>query len=84
MNPFQAMMQKMNPQAMIQNLLRQNPALRQVMPLIEGKNPKQLETTFRNLCKQRGIDPEQFMRRQGMNPPNGGSNTNQNGGEKHG
>lgn len=78
-SPVGRMMQMMkmgnNPQALMQTMIQQNPKLQQAMPLIQGKNPKQLETVFCNLCKQRGIDPQATIQQFCMNSPTGGSNT---------
>lgn len=46
-----------NPQMMIYNLLNQNPNVSQMMNNFGG-DPK---TTFYNLARQRGIDPDQFI-----------------------
>ncbi len=67
---FFQMMQNGNPQAVLQNMVRQNPILKQAMPLVQNKNSQQLEQTFRNLCKQRGVQPEGIMKQFGMNLPN--------------
>ena len=50
-----------NPQAFIQNMLRNNPNAAQVMQLINsnGGNPK---AAFYSLARQRGINPEDFLR----------------------
>lgn len=64
-----------NPQALMQTMIQKNPKLQQAIPLIQGKNPKQLETVFCNLCKQRGMDPQEAIKQFCMNSPNGGSNT---------
>jgi len=49
-------------QAMISNMIQQNPTAQQVMPFIQGKSPQQLEQTARNLCKERGVDVDQMYR----------------------
>ena len=49
-------------QAMITNMIRQNPTAQQVMPFIQGKSPQQLEQTARNLCRERGVDVDQMYR----------------------
>lgn len=49
-------------QAMISNMIRQNPTAQQVMPFIQGKSPQQLEQTARNLCRERGVDVDQMYR----------------------
>lgn len=50
-----------NPQAFLNNLITQNPQMREVMNLVNqsGKNPKDL---FYELARQRGIDPEEVLR----------------------
>lgn len=71
--PMQMIMQMMqgggNPQQMIQKMVEQNPQMKQAMPLVQGKNPQQLQQTFMNLCKERGIDPGQFAQQMGMTLP---------------
>lgn len=49
-------------QAMISNMIRQNPTAQQMMPFIQGKSPQQLEQTARNLCRERGVDVDQMYR----------------------
>lgn len=41
---------------MIQTMAQNNPAMQQVLPLIQGKSAAQLEQTARNMAKQKGID----------------------------
>ena len=45
----------------LQMMIRQNPAMQQALPFIQGKDPKQLEMVARNLCKERGIDVNQAL-----------------------
>lgn len=40
-------------------LMQQNPMFNQVIQMCNGQNP---EMVFKNLCKQRGIDPDAFIR----------------------
>lgn len=66
-NPMMGMLMQMmqgggNPQQMIMQMAQQNPQLKQMLPLIQGKNPQQLNATFENLCKERGINPEEFKK----------------------
>lgn len=56
----------MNPQTLINTMIQQNPQLKQVLPLVKGKDNKQLEETFNNLCKERGIKPEDFIKNLGI------------------
>lgn len=65
-NPMMNMLMQMtkggNPQQMLMQMAQQNPQFKQMLPLIQGKNPQQLQATFENLCKERGINPEEFKR----------------------
>ena len=49
-----------NPKMMLQNMINQNPQMRQVMNLVQqnGGDPK---TAFYNLARQKGIDPDQVL-----------------------
>ncbi len=60
MNLMQMMGGISNPKQMVMNLIKQNPQMQQIMPMIQGKNPQQIEQMARNMCKERGIDAEQF------------------------
>lgn len=66
---FQVMQSGGNPQAIMQQLMQQDPAMRGAMPLIQGKGPDELKSTFTNMCRERGVQPEQFARRFGVNLP---------------
>lgn len=46
-----------NPQALIQNMLQQNPQIRTLIQQ-SGGDPK---TAFYNLAKQRGINPDEIL-----------------------
>lgn len=64
-NPMMSMLMQMmqgggNPQQMIMQMAQQNPRMKQMLPLIQGKNPQQLNEVFNNLCKERGINPDEF------------------------
>ena len=49
-----------NPQALLENMIKQNPQMRNVMNIIQqnGGDPK---TAFYNTAKQKGIDPQQIL-----------------------
>ena len=72
-NPLMQMMNMMrgggNPQQLIQTFMEQNPKMKQAMPFIKGKNPEQLQQTFYNMCKERGIDPQEVANSVGINLP---------------
>lgn len=66
-NPMSAMMQAMgvinqikksgNPQAVLNQIAQSNQNIKQAMDMCRGKNPQQV---FEQMCKQNGMDPEQF------------------------
>ena len=47
-----------NPQMLIQQMIQSNPQLAQVANLVNGRNP---EAVFRDMCNQRGINPDEFI-----------------------
>lgn len=69
-NPMQliGMLQNsQNPMAMMQQMFGMNPQFKQVMQLIQGKNPQQLEQYARNLAKNQGVDLNQLANQFGLN-----------------
>lgn len=66
LNPMVYLMQHMqnggNPQQIIQQMAQQNPQFRRALPFFEGKNSKQIESTARNMLKERGLDPDEIRR----------------------
>jgi DNA-binding FadR family transcriptional regulator len=68
-NPMQliGMMQNSkNPMMMLQQLMGNHPQYRQIMQVIQGKNPQQLEQYTRNLAKNQGIDLNQLASQFGL------------------
>ena len=47
-----------NPQQVLAHLAQNNPQVKSVMDLCQGRNPEQV---FRNMCAQRGINPEEII-----------------------
>jgi adenosine/AMP kinase len=72
-NPVTQMMQLMqagkNPNAVLQMLAQNNPQVRQVMGMINGKNPAQLEQMARNMARERGTTIEDVARSMGIQIP---------------
>lgn len=58
-----------NPQQMMGQIMQNQEVQQKAGPLINGKSPEQLNSTFRNLCKERGIDPEEFAQQMGVTLP---------------
>lgn len=68
MNPLQLMqmLQSGNPMQILSNLAAQNPALKQMLPSIQGKNSQQLRQMAENMCRERGMTFEQAVERLGL------------------
>ena len=59
-NMMNMMRNSNNPQALLQNMIQQNPQMRNVMNIVQqnGGDPK---TAFYNLAKQKGINPDEIL-----------------------
>ena len=72
-NPVTQIMQLMqagkNPNAVLQMLAQNNPQVRQVIGMINGKNPAQLEQMARNMARERGTTIEDVARSMGIQIP---------------
>lgn len=72
-NPIMQMQQLMrsgkNPNAVLQILAQNNPQARQVMQMINGKSPVQLEQMARNMAKESGTTIEDIARSMGIQIP---------------
>ena len=55
-----------NTMAGMQKLAGQNPQLQQVMGMIEGKTPQQMQQMAENLAKERGVNLQEFMKQIGI------------------
>lgn len=58
-----------NPMQLARMFASQNPQAAPAMQMIQGKSPTQLQETFYNLCKSRGINPQDVARQCGVNLP---------------
>ena len=58
-----------NPNAVLQIMAQSNPQVRQVMQMINGKSPAQLEQMARNMAKERGTTIEDVARSLGIAIP---------------
>ena len=52
-----------NPQAAIMQLAQQNPQMKQILNLCNGKNPKDV---FIEECKNRGMNPDEIISQLGI------------------
>ena len=55
-----------NPNAVLQIMAQSNPQERQVMQMMNGKSPAQLEQMARNMAKERGTTIEDVARSLGI------------------
>lgn len=55
-----------NPSAMLNQMAGQNPAIKQAMDMVNGKNPSQMGEMMNNLAQQRGVDLGQLAKSIGM------------------
>ena len=71
MNPMQTIMQMMrsrngNPMPLMEQLARQNPAMRQALDMARGKSPQELHQIADNMARQRGTTGEEIIRQMGF------------------
>lgn len=55
-----------NPMGVLQQLLGNNPQYRQIMQMIQGKSPKEIEQYVRNLYQSQGQDINQVASQFGL------------------
>ena len=59
-NMYQAFQNAKNPMALFQQMAMRNPQMQQIANMLkQGQNPQQL---FENICRQRGINPQEFIK----------------------
>ena len=59
-NMYQTIMNSRNPMQMFENLARHNPNMQPILnALRNGASP---QSVFESMCKQRGINPSDFLR----------------------
>ena len=57
---YQVLKNSSNPVQMFENMAKNNPNLQPIVNMLKnGMNPQDI---FYGLCKQRGIDPQQFIK----------------------
>lgn len=71
MNPMAMLMQMMrtrsgNPTTLLEQIARQNPAMRQAMDMTRGKTPQEVRQIADNMARQRGTTVEDILRRIGF------------------
>ncbi len=69
-NPLMALVQAAkgggNPMMLLQQMAGQNPQAAQAMRMVQGKTPQQLRSMAENMCKERGVTPEQVAQQLGI------------------
>lgn len=71
MNPMAMLMQMMrtrngNPAPLLEQLARQNPAMRQAMDMTRGKSPQEIRQIADNMARQRGTTVDDILRQLGF------------------
>jgi transposase-like protein len=72
-NPMMQMMGMLrsgrNPSAILQSMATNNPQVRQVMQMMNGKTPEQLRQMANNMAAERGTTVEDIARQLGIQIP---------------
>lgn len=72
MNPLQmlgALQKTQNPMALLSQFAGQNPQLKKVMEVINGKSPQELEQYVKNVAQTQGVDLNNLAQRMGLQLP---------------
>lgn len=72
MNPaqmFNMLSKAKNPMSLLQQLSNQNPQLKRVMEVMNGKSPQELEEYVRNVAQTQGVDLNQLAQKMGLQIP---------------
>ena len=72
MNPLQmlgALQKVQNPMAFLSQMANQNPQLKRVMEVVNGKSPKEIEQYVRNTAQTQGVDLNKLAQRMGLQLP---------------
>lgn len=63
---FQMMQQGVNPNALLNQMAQQNPALQQALGLLNGKNQQQKMQVLEDMARQRGTTLQQVAQQMGL------------------
>ena len=72
MNPIQLiqmLQQSGNPMQMLTGMARNNPQIGQVLQMVNGKTPAEMERMAYDIAKQRGVDLNLFAKQLGIRLP---------------
>lgn len=67
MNPMQMLQGMRNPQQFLQQMMNNNqvmsnPIMKNALGMVQSGNSKGIEQMARNLCKEKGINPDDVMK----------------------
>ena len=72
MNPLQmlgALQKAQNPIGLLNQIVGQNPQLKRVLEIVNGKSPKEIEQYVRNTAQTQGLDLNQLAKKMGLQLP---------------
>lgn len=72
MNPLQmlgALQKAQNPMALLNQLAKQNPQLKRVMEVMQGKSPQELKAYVQNVAQTQGVDLNKLAQKMGLQLP---------------
>ena len=67
MQLFQMLRGSQNPMQMMMSMLGSNPQFNQIMQIVQGKSPQELEQYVRNAYQSNGQDINQVLKQFGLN-----------------
>lgn len=67
MQLFQMLRGAQNPMQMMMSMLGSNPQFNQIMQIVQGKSPQELEQYVRNAYQSNGQDINQVLKQFGLN-----------------
>ena len=69
-NPMQLIMTAVrngaDPRQLVQQMARNNPQMAQAAQMISGKSDAELKQMALNMCKERGVNPDDVLRKLGI------------------
>ena len=76
MNPMMQILSTLkgggNPMGLLQQMSPRVPQVAQMLHMMQGKSPAEIEQMARNMCRERGVTPEQIANQLGISSLFGG------------
>ena len=72
LNPLQmlgALQKAQNPMALLNQMAGQNPQIKRVMEVVQGKSPQELKQYVQNVAQTQGVNLSQLAQRMGFQLP---------------